>query len=270
MFLIKTKAQGTFTAKQCILATGGLSRPETGSTGDGFTFAKRLGHTITEHDVALVPVATKERWVQKVSGTTLSDITITVLVDGERKEKQTGKLLFTHIGVSGPTVLNLSKRIGEWLQSGTVTLGLDLAPHADHGTVRKQLTDLFQEHSNKRVRNALSELVSAGLGRVLLELSGIDGDTPCHSIRVEEKKALVENLKHLTVTVSGLLGTDKAVISSGGVKLEEIDFKTMESKKVSGFFLVGDMLDIDRPSGGYSLQLCWSTGYVAGLHAATD
>jgi predicted Rossmann fold flavoprotein len=270
IFRVETAAQGTYTGKHCILATGGLSRPETGSTGDGFTFAKRLGHTITEHDMALVPVATKERWVRKVSGTTISDITITVLVDGERKEKQTGKLLFTHTGVSGPTILNLSKRIGEWLQSGTVTLGLDFVPHADHGAVREQLTNLFQEHSNKRVRNVLSEIVPSGLGRVLLEQTGIDGDTPCHSVRVEEKKALVENLKHLTLTVSGLLGTDKAVISSGGVKLEEIDFKTMESKKISGLFLVGDMLDIDRPSGGYSLQLCWSTGYVAGLHAAAN
>lgn len=263
MFIVRTN-NNTYFAKHCILATGGLSRPDTGSTGDGFTFAEQLGHTVIAHDVALVPIATKETWVRDVSGITVDEVQLTIQVDKER-----GRILFTHRGVSGPMILNASKEINDYLQGGTVTLNIDLFPEDDLGSLRSALTSLFHKHSNRKLRNVISELLPAALGRKILRITSIDADTPCHSVSVADKKELCEILKNRNLTVDGLMGTDKAVISSGGVKLEEINFKTMESKIVSGLYVVGDMLDIDRPSGGYSLQLCWSTGFVAGVHAST-
>lgn len=268
LFRISSDETHPLIARHCIIATGGTSRPETGSTGDGFTFAETLGHNITTHDVALVPLITKENWVKQVSGIALTDIKITVLVDDKKELKQDGKILFTHKGVSGPTILNLSKQVGELLQSGTVTLSLNLLPTEDTGSLRKKITTLFQAQSNKKIRNVLGVLVPTALGKVLLKQAAIDPETPCHSVRVTEKNVLVDQLQNLQLTVVGLMGKDKAVISSGGVNLSEIDFRTMESKVIPNLYLVGDMLDIDRPSGGYSLQLCWSTGYVAGRAAA--
>ena len=266
-FLTTTRTE-QFRAKKCILATGGTSRPETGSTGDGFTFAKTLGHTIHAHNVALVPVETQERWVKRVSGVSLSDVKLTLTVDGRKQFTQTGKVLFTHSGLSGPTILNMSKQISELLETGTVGLHIKLMSEPDEGSIREKLTELFHAESNKKVCNVLNQLVPTTLAKVVLRLANIDGDTPCHSVRVEEKKRLSSLLFALPLTITGLLGADKAVISSGGVPLTEINPKTMESKKVPGLFLIGDMLDIDRPSGGYSLQLCWTTGFVAGSHAA--
>lgn len=268
MFLI-TCGETSYVTKRCVIATGGTSRPDTGSTGEGFRFAEKLGHTIQENTMALVPLMTREWWVKQVSGVSLTDVTLTVFVDQEKALKQSGKILFTHTGVSGPTVLNISKEVSDLLQSGTVILSIDLFPKCDGGELRTELTRLFHAESNKKVRNALKNLVPTSLGKTLLELAAIDGETPCHSIRAEEKKMLSHLMKNLTVTITGLMGEDKAVVSSGGVILEEVDFKTMESKVAPGLFLIGDVLNIDRPSGGYSLQLCWSTGYVAGIHVSS-
>lgn len=266
---VVTAGQQQFRARSCVLATGGTSRPETGSTGDGFTFAKALGHTINKHNVALVPIVTKERWVKQVSGVSIPDVKLRVLVDGTQVTKASGPILFTHTGLSGPTILNLSKEISDLLETGRVSLSLQTVPGPDEGAIRQTLTELFHKQSNKKVRNALTALLPGSLVRLILERAKLDPDTPCHSVRVKDKKVLAKLLFALPLTVSGLLGEDKAIISAGGVDLKEVDFKTMESKVVPNLFLVGDMLDIDRPSGGYSLQLCWSTGYVAGLHAAT-
>lgn len=258
---------GLIQAKRCILATGGLSRPDTGSTGDGFTFAKELGHTITSTNLGLVPMVVKEPWVKKLSGITIPDCTVSIFVDGKRVQKQTGKLLFTHFGVSGPVILNLSKETGDHLQSGTVTLQLDLFPNQDSAAVRQQFQNAFQFHSNRTVRNAMATILPAALARALLQLAGIAEDTPCHSVTTADRKKIYTLSKQMPLTVTGLMGKHKAIISSGGVKLEEVNFKTMESRLIPGLYLIGDLLDIDRPSGGYSLQLCWSTGYVAGFHA---
>lgn len=267
VFAVTVNSGTTYICTKCIIATGGTSRPDTGSTGDGFTWAKKLGHTVATHNVALVPVMTKEKWVKEVSGISLPNIAMTICIDGVKAFTEKGKVLFTHTGLSGPTILNMSKRIGECLESGEVQIRIDLLPKHDLGETRNLLTELFKSQSNKLVKNALSELIPNGLVKIILKKCNVDEDTPCHSVRVEEKKKIANELKYLTLTITGLLGTDKAVISSGGVVLEEINFKTMESKLVPGLYLVGDMLDIDRPSGGYSLQLCWSTGFVAGNNA---
>lgn len=251
---------------KCIVATGGTSRPETGSTGEGFTWLEKLGHTVHQNSFALVPIALQESWVMHVSGVVLPEVKITVYADDEKRKAVRGKILFTHTGVSGPTILNLSSEIGELLQYSAVTLSVDIFPKLDAGTLRKQLNEQLAEASNRKLINVLAGMVPRALAKAVLVQLHIDGETPGHSVRTEDRAKLVSFLKHVPLTVKGLLGAEKAVISSGGVKLEEVDFKTMGSRIIPGLHLVGDVLDIDRPSGGYSLQLCWSTGWVAGNH----
>ena len=261
---IRIKNKGVVVAKSCIVATGGKSRPETGSTGEGFLWLQKFGHTIQESDMALVPVALQDSWAKKLGGVTLQDIKLTTFQNGKKQDAQNGKLLFTHFGVSGPTILNMSRNIGELLGYGDVTIMLDLFPALDHSQVKEKLQSLLIGESNKKIKNTLSSLVLKAMVPSLLELAGIDSDTPNHSVRSQDRTKLVSLLKALPLHVQGLLGADKAVVSSGGVSLEEVDFKTMQSRRVPNLYLVGDVLNIDRPSGGYSLQLCWTTGFVAG------
>ncbi|MEK7093418.1 MAG: aminoacetone oxidase family FAD-binding enzyme [Patescibacteria group bacterium] len=251
-----------------MLATGGLSRPETGSTGDGFAILKQLGHTVNDTNAALVPVALKESWVKRAAGVSMTNVKITIYQNDTKQESREGKILFTHVGLSGPAIINMSRDIGELLQYGEVTLELDLLPDMGPEKVNARLQEVLKTDINKKVKNVLGSLVPPALVAVLLELADIKSDTPCHSVTRLERLALARTLKHLRVAVKGLLGLDKAIITSGGVALEEIDFKTMRSLKYPNLYIVGDLLDIDRPSGGYSLQLCWTTGFVAGASAA--
>jgi predicted Rossmann fold flavoprotein len=267
IFEIKTKNHN-YSAKTCIIATGGKSRPETGSTGAGYEWLKKLGHRIKDNDYALVPVNVRERWVQAVSGISFENAGVEVLLDGVRKHKVKGKLLFTHFGLSGPVILNLSRDIGELLPEGEVQIIIDLLPSQDQGQLKQTLHELLTAESNRMLKNTLTGLIPGNLVPVILELTQIKPETPNHSVTKEQRQALRLILKSLPLTVDSLLGPDKAVVSSGGVMLDEVNMKTMESKLIPGLFMVGDVLDIDRPSGGYSLQLCWSTGYVAGKSAA--
>jgi predicted Rossmann fold flavoprotein len=263
-FQIQLKSGEVFIAKSCIVATGGLSHPETGSTGEGFEWLKSLGHKIVNNDFALVPLALKDSWPKQLSGLTLQDIKLTVFCDNKKTFFQKGKILFTHFGISGPTVLNMSKKVSALLQTGSVTIMLDLFPGVDHSAVRNNLNDLLQKESNKMIKNTLGSLLPASLVASALEVCQINGFTSNHSVSREARIKLVDFMKGIPLNVEGLMGSDKAIISSGGVDINEVDFKTMESKKVKNLFLIGDVLDIDRPSGGFSLQLCWTTGYVAG------
>lgn len=257
----------TLSTPACVLATGGTSRPETGSTGDGFRFLETMGHTVTKHSLALVPLALSDVWVKKVAGISLPAVKLTVFSDGKKESVEHGKLLFTHVGVTGPTILNMSKAIGELLEYSEVVITVNLFPQMDTGTLRSYLQTVLAKESNKKIKNALAEMMPGALASVILDLLSIEGDTPSHSVRSEDRKRIVTILEALPLRVSGLLGRDKAVVSGGGVTLSEINFKTMESRIVPGLYVVGDVLNIDRPSGGYSLQLCWTTGYVAGMHA---
>jgi len=263
-FLITTKSANVLRTHKIVLATGGVSRPETGSTGDGFKWMKKFGHTVIENDFALVPIALTDAWVKKVSGVTLTDIKLTTFQHNAKQESYKGKLLFTHTGISGPTVLNMSRDVGELLKYGDVVISLDLFPSKDNGKLKNELQTILVSESNKKIKNVLSHLIPSSLVSHVLSLAQIDGDTFCHSIRSEERLTLVETVKTIPLHVKGLLGKDKAIVSSGGIPLTEIDTKTFESKIVPGLYLVGDVLNIDRPSGGYSLQLCWTTGQVAG------
>jgi predicted Rossmann fold flavoprotein len=267
---VKLKNKEVIKAHSIILATGGTSRPETGSTGDGFIWLKKLGHTVIIPEPSLVPIAIKDAWVKKIAGVSLKEIKITTFQNGEKQDSLKGKILFTHVGVSGPTILNMSKDIGELLKYGEVVISLDLLPAMDYSALNSKLQDIFKEHSNKKFKNSLGTLVPTALAGIVVELSGINEDTQCNTISREERLALVQLMKAIPLHVHKLLGVEKAVTSSGGVSLDEVDFKTMRSRLFSNLYVVGDILNIDRPSGGYSLQLCWTTGFVAGSSAATQ
>jgi predicted Rossmann fold flavoprotein len=266
-------------APACVVASGGISHPETGSTGEGFRWLGKLGHTIAKNDVALVPIALKDPWARKLAGVTLNNIKLTTYAHGVKQKAYKGKLLFTHVGISGPTVLNMSAEVGALLRgregseyareskgtrAGDVVLALDLFPSEDSGALRERLQALLIGQSNKKIKNVLASFIPSALVGPALFLAHLNGETPCHSVRSAERTALVSLLKAIPLTVAGLLGKDKAVVSSGGVALRQINFKTMQSRLVPSLYVAGDMLNIDRPSGGYSLQLCWTTGYVAG------
>lgn len=253
-------------AKSCIVATGGTSHPETGSTGDGFKWLKNLGHTINPNSFSLVPIALKETWVKDVAGIALANAVIRVYLDGKRQTHKEGKILFTHFGLSGPAVLNLSSQIGELLQYGNVSLEIDLLPEFDNGMLKTELYNVLSTDINKKIKNTLNNLIASGLVLTVLKLANVDPEKPNNSITKEERLRLAQILKAIPVNVKHLLGEDKAIVSSGGVPITEVDFKTMQSRLVANLYIIGDVLDIDRPSGGYSLQLCWSMGYVAGNH----
>jgi predicted Rossmann fold flavoprotein len=265
---IELKSKELIYAKKFVLATGGKSRPETGSTGDGFVWLRALGHTVTEPSASLVPVAVKNDWVKKLQGVPLENAKITIFQNNKKQAVKKGKILFTHFGLTGPTILNMSKDIGELLKYGEVEISLDLLPALDYGQLNLKLQEIFAEEATKKFKNSLKSLVTSSIAPVIVELSGIDPDKTCNSISREERLKLVQLFKDVRITVESLLGTDKAIVTSGGVDLKEVDFKTMQSKLFPNLYLVGDILDIDRPSGGYSLQLCWTTGFVAGNAAS--
>jgi hypothetical protein len=269
-FVVQCQNGEVVSAKKCIVATGGTARPETGSTGEGFSWLQTLGHTVVENSFALVPLTIRDAWAKRLSGIAIKTCKITIVAEGKKLSAQTGKLLFTHVGVTGPTILNMSKTVGEFLLYGPVTLLLDLFPGVDSQAMNTLFSELFTRNNNKKVRNAFSELLPTALVKELLLLVDIDGETQCNAILREQRLRLLGLVKAVPLQVSGLLGKDKAVVSAGGVRLEEVNFKTMESKVVPGLFLVGDVLNINRPSGGYSLQLCWTTGFVAGSSAAKN
>jgi predicted Rossmann fold flavoprotein len=251
-------------SKSFVLATGGKSRPETGSTGEGFNWLKKLGHTVEEPSSALVPVTISDAWIKTLQGVSLDEVKITVIQNERKQLSRVGRILFTHFGLTGPTVLNMSKFIGEILKYDQVFISLDTLPRFDHGQLNQKLQDIFKHEQNKKIKNSLGELFSSNTALVIIEKSMINPDTACNSITREQRLSLIETIKNLTMEVSGLLGSDKAIITSGGVALEEVDFKTMRSRLFPNLYLIGDVLNVDRPSGGYSLQLCWTTGFVAG------
>lgn len=254
--------------KNIIIATGGTSRPETGSTGDAYKWLRDIGHTVIEPTPSLVPIAIKDGWVKKLAGVSIQDIKLTTFQNNVKQDVVRGKILFTHVGVSGPTILNMSRDIGELLKYGDVLLSIDLLPQEDYATLNKKLQDLFKENDKKKFKNALSSLLPSSISPTVVELSGIDGDAKCNMISRESRLTLVQLIKGIPLTVDKLLGIEKAVITSGGVSLNEVDFKTMQSRIFSNLYLIGDILNIDRPSGGYSLQLCWTTGYIAGTSSS--
>lgn len=256
--------RGEFEAESYVLATGGLSRPETGSTGAGFGWLKGLGHTVRQPSPSIVPLATKEKWVARLAGKSIAG-RITFFQDGKRQFRTDGRILFTHFGLSGPTILNSAAKVGELLESGSVTAELDLFPGIDTGECDRQLVALLELHKNKQLKTVLKEWLPGGVSQIpTLLLPNLDTEVKVHSFLKEDRKQLVNLVKAIPLTITHLMGFDRAVVADGGVDLREIDMKTMRSRLVDNLLVVGDLLDINRPSGGYSLQICWTTGYVAG------
>ena len=278
---VRMKNNTVLQAKSYIFATGGLSHPETGSTGEGFHFLEKISHTIVAPRPALVPLRVREAWVSSLAGVSFADVKLSYYQNDRKIEKGgacpphfpalgcgRGKMLFTHIGLSGPLVLNMSRNISEFLEYGAVPVALDFMPTKNIGEIDREIQALFETQKNKQVKNSLDGFLVPAMIPVFLKLSGINGEKPVHSVTRDERMALARLAKDFRMTVTGLLGADKAIVTSGGVPLEEVDCKYMRSRKFSNLYLVGDVLDIDRPSGGYSLQLCWTTGYVAGSSVA--
>ncbi len=258
----------TYTATSYILATGGVSHPETGSTGDGFDWLKQLGHTVSEPTPSIVPLAVRESWVKALSGTSLSFMKITFSVEGGKKFSKTGKLLFTHFGLSGPLILNSATKVSDLLQEGKVIAAIDCYPDTDHGALEQKILAIFEQNKNKLIKNILDAIVPHGIIEAVFSLlPQLDRETKVHSVSKEQRKALVNLLKAMPLTITGLMGYDRAVVADGGIPLTEMDMKRMRSKLYSNLYITGDLLHINRPSGGFSLQLCWTTGFVAGTNA---
>lgn len=256
------------TADEYILATGGVSYPETGSTGDGFKWLRSIGHNIVDPEPVLVPIKTKESWTFPCSGTGYDTAVVKLILDGNIVSKKTGKVLFTHFGLSGPLILNMSKEISENMKKGFTQISIDLYSKLDAGSLDKMLNTKLQDIQNKNLENSLPIVLGKNLAESIINHLKLDGKKETHQLTREERLKIGSVLKDIRLTPSGLLGADKAIVTSGGVQLNEIDTKTMRSKLYQNLYLVGDILDIDRPSGGYSLQLCWTTGYVAGISAS--
>ncbi len=256
-------------AKEYILATGSVSHPETGSTGDGFEWLRELGHTVAAPTPTIVPLKVADEWSKVLSGTSLSFMKITFFVEGKKAFSKTGKVLFTHFGLSGPLILNSASMVADLLEEGAVTAAIDAYPHTDLGALEKTVINVFDKNKNKALKNIIKEVVPDGThkGVLLLLEDKMDVTKKVHSVTKEERKVLVRLLKALPLTIEGLMGFDRAVVADGGVPLGEVDTKTLRSKKVPNLFITGDLLHINRPSGGYSLQLCWTTGWVAGSTA---
>ncbi len=257
-----------FYAKSFIVATGGKSHPETGSTGDGFGWLSYLGHTVKDPTPSIVPLVAREKWIKQLAGTKLSATKIIFFVDGVRKLVLKGDILCTHFGLSGPLILNNSHKVNDLLHEGIVTAHIDLCPQEDIGAFDTRVTGIFDQNKNKTLKNVWNEIAPQGSGHALLPLlKNISPDTKVHSITREQRRQIIDLLKALPLTITGLMGYDRAVVADGGVILEEIDMRTMRSKHLANLYVTGDLLHISRPSGGYSLQLCWTTGYIAGSNA---
>jgi len=256
--------------KNIIIATGGLSYPHSGSSGDGFLWAEKLGHKVILPKPALTAVVIKERWVEELEGLSLKNVKVSVYQDAKKQDERFGEAIFTERGISGPVILDMSKKIGELLESGSVKIVIDFKPALEFAELDLRIQRDFGENQNKIFKNSLDELLPQKMIPVAITLSGIDPQKKINLVTREERKKLVHLLKEMDLEVAKLLGFDKAVITSGGVSLREVDPKTMRSKVVDNLYFAGEVLDLDAPTGGYNLQEAWSTGHLAGKSAGED
>ena len=254
-------------ANAIVLATGGISYPSTGATGDGYRFAEKLNHKIVEPTPSLVPFEVKESWVTEMQGLALKNVAITIEQEGKRLYEDFGEMLFTHFGVSGPMILSASASIKpKYFKDFThdLILKIDLKPALDKEQLDKRILKDFEEVKNKQFKNSIQKLLPSKMIPIIIELSGIDPDKKVNEITKAERMALVDLLKGLPMTVIGLRGWNEAIITKGGVAVKQVNPSTMESKLVYGLYFAGELLDLDAMTGGYNLQIAWSTGYLAG------
>lgn len=253
-------------ADNVIVCTGGLSYPSTGSTGDGYRFAETAGHTVVECTPALVPFNISEEWVKALQGLSLKNTAIIIYDKDKKLYSDFGEMLFTHFGVSGPMILSASGNIKADKFKNPLKLIIDLKPAMSEEQLDKRILRDFDENKNKQFRNSINKLLPSKLVPIIIELSGIAPDKKVNEISKEERLGFVHLLKNLTMTINGLRGWNEAIITKGGICVKNINPSTMESKLVSNLFFAGEVLDLDAMTGGYNLQIAWSTGYLAGLN----
>lgn len=251
-------------ADAVILATGGLSYPSTGSTGDGYRMAEKTGHRITPTSPSLVPLETKEAWCSGLQGLSLKNVSLRIM-DGKKKVYEDfGEMLFTHFGVSGPMILSASAAMKYVFWQKEPTIYIDLKPALDSEQLDKRVLKDFEEASNKNFQNAIVHLFPGKMVPVMAQLSGIHPDKKVNEISREERLRFVQLIKNLPITIAGTRGWNEAIITKGGVSVKDINPSTMESKVIKGLSVCGEVLDLDAYTGGYNLQIAWSTGYLAG------
>lgn len=261
---LETKDGKKITGDACIVATGGFSYQTTGSTGDGYRFAEETGHQVTDIMPALVPLELKETYVKELQGLSLRNVTAAIY-DGKKKlYEDFGEMLFTHYGVSGPLMLSASSYIGKQLKRSELKLVIDLKPALSFEQLDQRVLRDFEENKHKQFKNAVTKLFPGKLLPVMLKLSGIDVEKKVNLISKEERHQFVHLMKNFTWTITRLRDFNEAIITKGGVKVKEINPSTMESKLVSGLYFVGEVLDLDALTGGFNLQIAWSTAYAAG------
>lgn len=255
-------------ADAVIIATGGRSYESTGSTGDGYRFAKQAGHTIKDLRPSLVPFVVKEEWCKKLQGLSLKNVAVTLKKEKKKIYEGFGEMLFTHFGVSGPLILSASSFYTAKYNGQEALLTIDLKPAMDREQLDKRILRDFEENAGKQFKNALDKLLPAKLIPVMVELSGIDPHKKTNEVTKKERSRLLELFKELKLTVNGCRGYGEAIITGGGVNVKEIDPKTMGSRLVNGLYFAGEVMDVDALTGGFNLQIAWSTGALAGKSAA--
>lgn len=253
-------------AKNYILATGGKSYPITGSTGDGYNFAKKMGHVIVDPRPVLSPIKTREKWPIKLQGLSLENVEIKLLSDN--KIKANGGLIFTHFGIGGPVVLDISRKIVDI--RGNRTLIIDFTPGLKDNELEKEIAMILEKNGTKTVANALSGLLPAKLIIALLDNAGIDTKKQSSQISKKEKDRIIRNIKSTELSVLNILGFEFATATAGGIDLDGIDAKTMRSKLIDNLFFAGEIINLCGPCGGFNLQLCWTTGYASGKSASVE
>ncbi|MDD3360968.1 MAG: NAD(P)/FAD-dependent oxidoreductase [Hespellia sp.] len=254
----------------CIVATGGISYQSTGSTGDGFRFAKEMGHEVTKLYPSLVPMTAREAYVKELMGLSLRNVQVTIYNGKKKVYDDFGEMLFTHFGVSGPLIISASSLLAPQIQKNEMQLFIDLKPALSFEQLDSRVLRDFEEAKNKQFKNSIDRLFPAKLKPVMIELSGIDPEKKVNEISKEERHAFVNLIKAFPMTITGLRDYNEAIITKGGVKVKEVDPGTMESKLVRHLYFAGEVLDLDALTGGFNLQIAWSTGYVAGMNAGEE
>lgn len=259
--------RGEVYAEKFIITTGGLSYPKTGGTGDGYRWAVETGHRLVTPEPALVPVKLAETWTGEVNRFNLKNVHIAVRLDGKKIDERFGEAFFLRFGIGGPIILDMSSRIREALKQGKVQLVLDIKPAVERTKFDKRLQREFAEQGQKDFCNSLAGLLPRDMIPLFVRLSEIDPNQKCHAIAKLERKRLLNLFKELVMNVTDVAGFARAIVTTGGVSLKDIDMRTMRSRLVDNLYFAGEMIDVDGRTGGFNLQACWSTGYLAGVSA---
>lgn len=259
----------SYACEAVIIATGGASYPLTGSTGDGYRLAEGVGHSITDIRPSLVPIVTEESWVKDIMGLSLRNVEVSIVFKEKVQAKMFGEMMFTHFGVTGPTILSLSHTVGKLLRkkkTAPIAVSINLKPALTAEVLDKRLQKDFDLYSKKQLANGMKDLLPSNLIPIIISLAKLDPAKPINQITKEERQQLCHVLQHMTLTVKGLRPVEEAIVTAGGISIKEFNPKTMESKLVKGLYGAGEVLDIDAFTGGYNLQAAFSTGYVAAMH----